>query len=79
VLTRQVEAKIESGVIPIRPMVSAPSAGLVHPGDVATNLAAAVAVSDDIAVDSGSVRLKTARACFSMISVSERRGAESQQ
>jgi hypothetical protein len=57
-------------------MVSTPLAGFVHFGDVVTNLAAAVAVTDDIAIDSGSVRLKSALTFRLMVAVSATWGAE---
>jgi hypothetical protein len=54
-LTRQVEAKIKFIVIPIRVVVSTPLAGFIHFGDVVINLVTAVAVAQDIAIDSGPV------------------------
>jgi hypothetical protein len=57
-------------------MLSAPPAGLVHLGDVATNLAAAVTEPEYIAVDSSSAGLKSALAFCSMISVSEQRATK---
>jgi hypothetical protein len=57
-------------------MVSTPLAGFVHFGDVVVDLAAVVAVADDIAINSRAIRFEPALAFGLMVSVSERRDAE---
>jgi hypothetical protein len=57
-------------------MVFAPLTGFVHLGDIAADLAAVITIPDDVAIDSGSVRLKPALAFFSVVPVSASRHAE---
>jgi hypothetical protein len=75
-LATEVDANIEVVVIPIRLMISTPFSGFVHLGDVAINLAAVFAVTAFVAVDSGSVRLKSAPTIFSIVPISASRRAE---
>jgi hypothetical protein len=60
VVVAEINADVEMVVIPIRFMVPAPLPGCVHPGDIVVDLAAVLAVTGNIAVDSGAIRFQPA-------------------
>ena len=64
-----IDANVEAVVIPIRLMIPTPLASFVHLGDVAIDLPAVLAVTADVAVDSGSLCLKPLPAVIRIIMI----------
>lgn len=58
IVVSEIDADVEVVVIPIRFMLPAPLPGGIHPVDIVIDLAAALAVAADIAVDSGAIRFQ---------------------
>ncbi len=56
----KVNANVKAGVVPIRMMIAAPLAIRVHSCDVVIDLAAVLAVSAGVPIDSGAIRLEPA-------------------
>jgi hypothetical protein len=77
IVMAEVNPDVEFVVIPIRLMILTPLAVFLHSVDVRIHLAAVFAMACDVAVNSGSIRVKPPIAIFLPIPVCSRGTADS--
>jgi hypothetical protein len=77
IVMAEIYADVEAAVVPLGPMVAAPLAVGIHPGNVVIHLPAALAVAVGVAIDPGSIRIQAALAILLPVPIRASRACDS--